>query len=155
MHLGNPSDLLGLALRQVRRRFSFALLNILGLTLGIATCIVIFLVVRNELSYDQYHRKANRTYRVTLNAIDFNPSVSMAVTPALRNDFPELEQVAQVWYLSGDIMKVGEQRYNEKGYCYADQDFLQIFDQKWLAGDARSALRAPNTIVLTESIAKK
>lgn len=144
-----------MAFRNIRRHFSFTILNVLGLTLGIATCIVIFLVVRNELSYDRYHSKANRTYRVTLNAIDFNPSVSMAITPALRNDFPELKHVSQVWYLKGDIVKVGQQRYTADGYCYADGEFTKIFDYDWIAGDRNSALSAPNSIVLTESVARK
>lgn len=148
------SNLFLIAIRNIRRHFSYALLNVLGLSLGIATCIIIFLVVRNELSYDRYHRKADRTYRVTLNAIDFNPSVSMAITPALRNDYPELE-VTQVWYQSDGVVKVGDQRYNEKGYCFADQHFVNVFDQQWLAGNPRSALSDPNTVVLTESMAHK
>src|SRR5882757_1036157 len=143
------------AWRNIRRHFSYALLNVLGLTLGIATCIIIFLVVRNELSYDQYNRKADRTYRVTLNAIDFNPSVSMAITPALRNDYPELEQVTQVWYQSDPVVKIGEQRYNEKEYCFADEHFMDVFDHQWLEGNPHSALSAPNAVVLTESIAHK
>lgn len=144
-----------IALRNIRRHFSYALLNILGLTLGIATCIIIFLVVRNELSYDQYNRKADRTYRVTMNALDFNPSVSMAITPALRNDFPELEQVTQVWHQSGGVMKIGEQRYSEDGYCFADEYFMNVFDHQWLAGNPHSALSSPNAVVLTESMARK
>ncbi|HEX6430316.1 MAG TPA: ABC transporter permease [Niastella sp.] len=145
-----------IALRNIRRHFSYALLNILGLTLGIATSIIIFLVVRNELSYDRYHRKADRTYRVTMgNHIDINPSVSMAITPALRNDFPELEQVTQVWHQNEGAMKIGEQRYNEKGYCFVDEHFMDVFDHQWLAGNPRSALSAPNTVVLTESMARK
>jgi len=143
------------ALRNIRRHFSYTLLNVLGLTLGIATAIIIFLVVRNELSYDRYNHKADRTYRVTLNAIDFNPSVSMAITPAMRNDFPELEQVTQVWYQSDGVVKVGEQRYNEKGYCFADEHFMDVFDHRWLEGNPHSALSAPNEVVLTESTAHK
>lgn len=143
------------ALRNIRRHFSYALLNVLGLTLGIATAIIIFLVVRNELSYDSYHRKANRTYRVTLNAIDFNPSVSMAITPALRNDYPELEEVTQVWFQPEGTVKIGQQRYAEKEYCYVDAHFMNVFDHQWLAGDPRSALSDPNSVVLTESMAKK
>lgn len=142
------------AWRNIRRHFSYALLNVLGLTLGIATSILIFLVVRNELSYDNYHRKANRTYRITLNAIDFNPSVSMAITPVLRNDYPELE-VTQVWFQGEGAVKVGEQQYLEKGYCFADEFFDKVFDHQWLAGNPRSALSAPNTVVLTESMAHK
>src|SRR5690349_18265915 len=129
-----------IAIRNMRRHFSYSLLNILGLTLGIATSIIIFLVVRNELSYDRYNRKADRTYRVTLNAIDFNPSVSMAITPALRTDYPELE-VTQVWRQAEGVIKLGDKRYNEKGgYCYVDEQFMNVFDHQWLAGDPHSAL---------------
>jgi putative ABC transport system permease protein len=142
------------ALRNIRRHFSYALLNVFGLTLGIATCIIIFLVVRNELSYDRYHRKADHTYRITLNAIDFNPSVSMAIAPALRNDYPELE-VTQVWYQKEGVVKLGAQRYNEKSYCFVDDRFMNVFDHQWLAGNPRSALSDPNAIVLTASMAQK
>ena len=142
------------AIRNIRRNLSYTLLNVSGLTLGIAACIIIFLVVRNELSYDQYNSKANRTYRVTLNAIDFNPSVSMVITPNLRNDFPELEAVTQVWFQQEGVVKVGEQRYNEKQYCFVDENFMKVFDHQWLQGSSRS-LSEPNTIVLTKSLAQK
>ena len=79
-----------IAFRNIRRNLSYAFLNVFGLTLGIAACLVIFLIVRNELNFDNY-AKADRIYRVTLNAIDFNSDVSLAVAPKMRNDFPELE----------------------------------------------------------------
>src|SRR5690349_17905216 len=87
-----------IALRSIRRNISYTVLNVSGLTLSIASCLVIFLIVKNELTYDRYHKKSDRTYRVTLNAIDFNPSVSMAVTRAMRADFPELEHVTKFWW---------------------------------------------------------
>lgn len=149
------SSFFTIALRNIRRHFSYALLNILGLTLGIATSIIIFLVVRNELSFDKYHQKADRIWRVTLNAIDFNPSVSMAITGALRTDYPELE-VTQVWRQTEGVIKFGDKRFNEKdGYCYVDEHFMNLFDYKWLAGDKHTALSAPNSMVLTESMARK
>ncbi|MCS3800833.1 ABC transporter permease [Niastella sp. OAS944] len=149
------SSFFTIALRNIRRHFSYALLNILGLTLGIATSIIIFLVVRNELSFDKYHQKADRIWRVTLNAIDFNPSVSMAITPALRADYPELE-VTQVWRHAEGVIKVGDKRINEKGgYCFVDEHFMNVFDHQWLAGDKKNALSTPNSIVLTESMARK
>lgn len=143
------------AFRTIRRNLSYTFLNVFGLTLSIAACLVIFLIVRNELSYDNFHKKADRTYRVTLNALDFNPSVSFVVVPALRNDFPELEEVSQYWYQYTGLVKTGEARYNEKGYAYADDSFFKIFDYEWLAGDPRTALSGPNEVVLTSSIAKK
>ena len=144
-----------IAWRSVSRYKSYSIINILGLALGIASCLMIFLVVRNELSYDNFHKKADRTYRVTMNALDFNPSVSMAIVPALRSDFPQLENVSQFWFQQEGLVKVGENRYNEKAFAFADDQFLKIFDYQWIAGSPNSALSEPNTIVLTESIAKK
>ncbi len=144
-----------IAWRNLKRYKSYSLINILGLALGIASCLIIFLVVKNELGYDGFHKKANRVYRVTLNAIDFNPSVSMAIAPAMRNDFPELEHVSQVLYQQSGTMKIGNTRYIENGFAYADDQFTGIFDYQWLAGNPKTALADPNTIVLTESLAKK
>jgi putative ABC transport system permease protein len=143
------------AFRTIRRNLSYTFLNVFGLTLSIAACLMIFLIVRNELSYDSFSKKSARTYRVTLHALDYNPSVSLAVVPAFRNDFPELEQVSQYWYSGSGEIKTGEARYIEKGYAFADASFLQIFDYTWLAGDPRTALSAPNEVVLTETIAGK
>ncbi|CAA9496119.1 MAG: Acidobacterial duplicated orphan permease (function unknown) [uncultured Segetibacter sp.] len=143
------------AIKNIKRNPGYTSLNVFGLTLGIASCLVIFLVVRNELGYDSFHRKANRTYRVTLNALDFNSNVSLAVVPALRNDFPDLELTSQVFYQQTGMVKVGQSRYNEKGYAFADEHLQNIFDFKWLAGNLKNALSEPNTVVLTESIARK
>src|ERR1700742_4352025 len=106
------------ALRNMRRRWGFTLINVFGLALGIASCLLIFLVVRYELGYDAFYSKADRIYRVNHHSIDFNPRVSPVVAPAMRNDFPELE-VAQLYYDDG-MVKVGNDRYNEKHYAYAD-----------------------------------
>ncbi|MEV4885085.1 ABC transporter permease [Chitinophaga ginsengisegetis] len=143
------------AFRTITRNFSYTFLNVFGLTLSIAACLIIFLIVKNELSYDSFHKKADRTYRVNLHALDYNPSTSLAVVPALRNDFPELEQVSQYWYQITGLVKAGDTRYNEKGFAFADASFLQIFDYHWLAGDPRTALSEPNQVVLTRSIAGK
>jgi len=143
-----------IALRNIRRNWSYAFLNIFGLTLGIASCLILFLVVRNELTFDNYN-KADRIYRVTLNAIDFNSNVSLAVAPKMRNYFPELEQVSQVMYNQEGMIKINNQRFKEKSFVVADEHLAQIFDFQWISGDPKTALKEPNTIVLTESVAKK
>ena len=144
------------AWRTLIRYKSYSIINMLGLTLGIASCLIIFLVVQYELNYDQFNSKADRIYRVTLNALDFNPCVSMAVVPALRNDFPELEEVSQVWYQeSGLVVIGGVKKYDEKGYAFTDQYFSSVFDYDWLEGNAKTALADPNAVVLTQSIAHK
>lgn len=142
-------------IRNIRQRPGYTVINVLGLALGIATCLVIFLVVRYELNYDGFNRKAHRTYRVNLHALDYNPGTSPVVTPAMRNDFPELEQVAEVFYINEGLVKVGNNQYNEKGYAFVDANLPQVFDYQWVAGDARTALSAPNSVVLTESMARK
>ena len=76
------------AFRSIRRNLSFTFLNVFGLSLSILSCLIIFLIVRNELGYDNSGSKAKRTYRITLNALDFNANISMAIVPAMRNDFP-------------------------------------------------------------------
>src|SRR3989337_170898 len=117
--------------------------------------ILICMVVRNELSYDKFHQKSNRTYRVTMNALDFNPSVSFAIAPAFENDFPEAEHVSQYFYRNGALIRVGEDLYNEKDFAFADNQFFRIFDFTWIQGNPGTALKEPNTLVLTESMAKK
>jgi len=143
------------AFRTLAQQKSYAIINITGLALGLAACILIFLVVRNELTYDDFHAKPAQTYRVTVHGLDYNPSVSFAVAPALRNDFPELEAVSQYFYSPQGLVQVGNTRYNEEGFAFADGDFSKVFHFDWLAGDPRTALREPNTVVLTERMAHK
>jgi len=143
-----------IALRNIKRNWSYSFLNVFGLTLGIASCLVIFLIVRNELNYDNY-AKADRIYRVTLNAIDFNSNVSLAIAPKMRNDFPELEQVAQVMYSHDVMVKVDNKRFRDKHFAIADEHLSQIFDFTWVVGDPKTALAEPNSLVLTETLAKK
>jgi putative ABC transport system permease protein len=143
------------AFRNISRDLSYTALNIFGLTLGVASCLVIFLIVRNELSYDSNSSKADRTYRVTLNAIDFNANVAMAIIPAMRVDFPELNQSTQVFYNHDGMIKIGDDRYTEKNLVFADEHTGNVFDYQWLAGDSKTALAQPNSVVLTQSLAEK
>src|SRR5215469_15319200 len=98
------------AFRNIRRHMGFTVINVFGLALGIASCLLIFQVVRYELGYDSFYAKADRIYRVNHHSIDYNPRTSPAVAPALRHDFPEL-QVAQFLY-DGGMVKIGADRFN-------------------------------------------
>ena len=144
-----------IASRRLIQQKGYTVINVLGLGLGLAACILIFLVVRNELSYDSYHQKADRTYRVTVHGLDYNPSVSFAVAPAFRTDFPEAEQVSQYFYMSEGQVQVHNDRFMVDGYAFADARFAQVFDFTWLAGNPATALTEPNTVVLTERMARK
>jgi putative ABC transport system permease protein len=144
-----------IAYRTIQHQKGYAFINVFGLALGLSACILIFLVVRNELSYDAFNQKADRTFRVTVHGLDYNPSVSFAVAPAFRTDFPEAEQVSQYYYQREAQTQVGNERYLEENYAYADGSFPQVFDFDWLAGNPKTALQEPNTVVLTETIARK
>jgi putative ABC transport system permease protein len=141
------------AFRNIRRHPGFTIINVFGLSLGVASCLLIFLVVRYELGYDAFNSKADRIYRVNHHSIDYNPRVSPAVAPAMRHDFPDIT-VAQLFYDDG-MVKVGNDRYNERNFAFADEYVPRVFDYQWLAGDPHSALTAPNSIVLTESMVRK
>lgn len=142
-------------IRNIKRNLSYSLLNIFGLALGITTCLIIFLVVKYELGYDSFYKKSDRIYRVGLGGVvDYNAHVSLAIAPALKNDFPELEDVCQVMQNNG-VIKIGQKRFDEEPFLFADKNFTNVFDYTWLAGDAQSALIEPNNTVLTKSIAKK
>jgi putative ABC transport system permease protein len=143
------------AWRALNRYKAYSIINILGLSLGISSCLIIFLVVKYELGYDRFNKKFDRTYRVTLHALDFNPCISLGIASAMRHDFPELEQVTQVWFHQSAMIKVGETRYSEKGYVYADEHIADVFDYEWMEGNPHTALTEPNTVVLTATIAKK
>jgi putative ABC transport system permease protein len=140
-------------IRNMRKRLGYTLINVLGLTLGLASCLLIFLIVRYELGYDAFNSKADRIYRVNHHSIDYNPRVSPAIAPAFRNDFPEL-QVAQFFYEDG-LLRIGNDRYNEKNFAFADEYVPRVFDYQWVEGDPNTALTNPNSIVLTETWAKK
>ncbi|MCC6287607.1 MAG: ABC transporter permease [Chitinophagaceae bacterium] len=143
------------AWRNLCKHKAYSIINVLGLTLGIASCLIILLVVQYELNYDRFNSKADRTYRVTLNAIDFNPCVSFALAKPLRNDFPELEAVSQCWFRENGLIKIGNTKYDDKKILIADEYFTSVFDYTWLEGNVKTALKEPNSVVLTESYARK
>jgi putative ABC transport system permease protein len=143
------------AIRHIRRSLGLSLLNILGLSLGILSCLAIYLVIRYELGYDAFHSKADRIYRVSYHREEYGGSVSFGVAPALRTDFPELESVSQVWQLDQGLVKTEGKLFEEKTYGFADENFPKIFELSWIAGNPLSALSEPNSVVLTESLANK
>ncbi len=144
------------ALRNITRNLGYTFLNIFGLTLGVAACLAIFVIVRNELAYDNNSSKADRTYRVTVQGkLDFNANTSTSVVPNMRIDFPQLEHAAHVFYESNIDIKIGANRFAEKNLILGDGELDKVFDYQWLAGDSKTALSNPNSLVLTEDIAKK
>jgi len=138
----------------------FTFINVFGLVLGLATCMLIVFYVFDELSYDKYNTNAERIYRIN-NEIKFGGNTTaMAVSPApmaaaLQNDFPEIEQVARFRMRGGSQVKKGNQNIQEDMIVYADASIFKIFTLPMISGDPNSALAEPNAVVITESTAKK
>jgi putative ABC transport system permease protein len=156
------------AFRNLVRRKNYAFINIAGLAAGIAVCLVIFIVIRYEMSFDNYHKKKNRIYRVLTEYhhadapdIFYGKGVPSPLPAALRTNFPQAERVATVFSEPNDNILVLDdnghpiKKFKEKtGVFFTEPSLFDIFDFKWLAGDA-SSLKNPNSAVLTQSTAEK
>ena len=147
-----------IAIRNLWKNRVFSFINILGLSIGMTACYLIFLYVNFELSYDNFHTKEDRIYRVvadikTPSETIYGNGPSWAVPPHLI-DFPEVESAVRVL---DDIMlfRKDDIKINETESLWADEDFFSVFDYKLLKGNPLTVLKDPFSIVLSESSAKK
>lgn len=151
------------AIRQAIRNKEQTAIKILGLSVGIAVCLVIFLVVRFETSFDDFHPSRDHIYRVvsvfkTPQGIAYESGVPFPTAPALRRDYPQLKNVGSLLSLGGDglISLDSSKKFREtNSIFYADPQFFGMFAFRWLTGDQPTALAEPNTVVLTRSMASK
>jgi putative ABC transport system permease protein len=150
---------LRVALRNLWRHKGFSFLNIMGLTIGMSACFLVFLYVKFELSYDDFHSKGDRIYRIVTDIV--NPSETLklgdaapAMPVAAKRDFPEIDK--QVRFDPGSILvRRGTLKIQEDNVAFADSTFFEIFDFPLLKGDPVTALREPHSVVVSETAAKK
>jgi ABC-type antimicrobial peptide transport system permease subunit len=152
-------------LRKLNRQKNYTFINVLGLALGLACCLFIFLIIQYELRFDRFHQKYDRIYRVVTDE-KINDLVSPTMgTPipmaqALRHDFPNLEKVAAIFGMYGGLFSITREdntthRFQENDrVAFVEPEFFEIFDFPWLAGDPKS-LAEPNVVALTAATAKK
>jgi putative ABC transport system permease protein len=148
------------AWRNLWKNKVFSAINIIGLAIGMAVCILIMLFVFNERSFDKFHSK--NIYR--LNEVQkFEGMVSsqkvvlsmFPMGPTLKNEFPEIKNFTRVWWQQKVQMTYGEKRVYLPQMFFVDSTFLQMFDFVLLSGNRKEALQKPNTVVLTQTSAKK
>ncbi|WP_162054352.1 ABC transporter permease [Pontibacter pamirensis] len=152
-----------IAFRNIARNKVYAAINIGGLAIGIAACVLIFLFVKDELSYDRYHSKADRVYRVTRDFLSNDGSVSLhlarvapPVGPLLEQDFPQIEAVARM--VTFGVMledKEAQKTFREDDMFFAEPGVLDIFDINLVRGNPEKALSEPFTLLLSEKTAEK
>lgn len=147
-------------LRSIRRHKLHSFVNIFGLAVGFACSILVGLYVWNELSYDRFHEKADRIYRVAqVIHIDDRQDKALPAAPILAetllSDFPEVEAVSMVTDSSNTLVKIDDQVYEEKSFYSADHMFFEVFSFELHAGDKKTALAEANQVVLTRSTAER
>ncbi|MEP1781210.1 ABC transporter permease, partial [Reichenbachiella sp.] len=149
--------------RNIARQKQFSVLNIIGLSVGFTSCLLVFLYVHNELSYDTYHTKLDRIFRV-LHAYGKEEPIApegyqvwggAPVGPALLEEFPEVESFCRFTSPNIMLLEHGENRFQENNILFADSTAFEIFSWNLLEGNPATALKEPNAIVLTQSMAKK
>jgi putative ABC transport system permease protein len=151
---------LSLAVKNFRKQKLFSLINILGLTIGITCCLMIFLFILNEFSYDNFHKTGKDIYRVmrvsNMNGVTRQiPYLSPPYATALKNDYPDAIKNSLRVSPDNDLVTYKEVSFNEKKIYLTDSNFFQFFDFHLLKGDPATVLNNPQSIVMTASAAKK
>lgn len=148
-------------IRNSLKHKGFSLINVLGLAIGFSCCMYIYQYIDNELSYDQFHLFGDRIFRVTktVETSDYNTqaaTTSPPLGPALENAFPDIDKVVRIkppgvsW-----MLRYEDKKFYEKGFYLADSTIFDVFTFPLVAGDPRTALRNINSVVVSESIARK
>jgi putative ABC transport system permease protein len=148
-----------IAFRNLWRHKEFSIINILGLSVGMTACLLIFLYVSFELSYDTYHNKADRIYRLVVDIKTPTELLKVAGTSApmginLKADFPEVESVVRGGYLNL-LVKRDKLQFSEDNVLFADPALFSVFSFPLMKGDPNTVLEAPYSIVLSEKGARK
>jgi putative ABC transport system permease protein len=148
------------AFRNLWRNKGFSTINILGLAIGLATCLLIFIYVMDELSYDRWNVNADRIYRIDNDVKFGGNSMSLAVAPApagptFLRDYPEVEKETRFRTDGGRLVKKGNQNIKEEAVVLADSTLFEVFTLPMIAGDPHTALKDAHTVVITERMAEK
>ena len=148
------------AIRNLLRSKSFTAINIFGLTLGITTCLLIILFVQDELSYDSFNEKADRMVRVVFRGSIQGEKMKEAmvmppVAQTLKMEYPEVLEATRIRRFGSPRITYGNKTFKESSFAYVDSNFFQVFTLPFVKGDSKTALLEPNTIVISETVAKK
>jgi putative ABC transport system permease protein len=157
-----------LAYRNLRRNKEYSFINIAGLTISIASCLVLYYMLRYELSFDTFHTNKESIYRLVTQTtysegIEYEDGVPGPLPEAMRLDFQQIKKVAAIYSnpnsqidIFDDRQPGGEIKFREeRGVFFAEPQFFEIFDFEWLHGSPGQSLTEPNTVVLTQETAEK
>jgi putative ABC transport system permease protein len=155
--------------RNLSRRLNYTIINLAGLTTGIAVCLLIFVIIRFETSFDTFHANANRLYRVLTEyhhsdapEVFYGAAAPVPLPSVIKSGLPDLKKSSGIYASTNDQILVldekgqTEKKFKEKSGVFAvEPDFFDMFNFPWLAGDPHSALKDPSSAVLTKETAIK
>jgi putative ABC transport system permease protein len=150
---------LKIALRNLRKHRVVSFINLFGLTVGLTSCLLIIVYFLDELSFDKYHKEPENVYRTSVHLKwsggDIHTAISSGlIAPALKQNFPEVEHATRIISEGKEYVKSGQQTI-ELSPIFTDNEFFQVLDQKFVDGNPATALTEPNSIVLSESAARR
>ena len=154
------TNYLKIAFRSLWKNRVYSGINVFGLAVGLATCLLIALYVANELSYDRFHERADRIYRVVQHTQWDGGDVNAAITSApfaeaLKQMYPEVEQAVRILPEGGGTIQFGTTKLVANDILFADASVFQVFSHPFLFGNPQTALSQPQSIVLTKELATK
>ena len=150
---------LKIALRNLMRHKGYSLINVLGLSVGVACCVLIGLFIHDELRVDRFHKKSDRIYKLLREMRndggirDMGFGTSGAAGPALKKDYSEIETVVR-YMLDYSWTTYKDRKFNQR-FCLTDPDFLDVFDFELVTGDRATVLKEPLSILVTETTARR
>ncbi len=151
------------AMRNMSKHQLFSIINIVGLVIGMTCCLLIFVYVQDELSYDRFHTHYENIYRVALHGRISGQEIrtsnsSLPLAAAMQSEIPGVDEVIRLrpaTYGGGMALRYGDLSFLEEKIFYSDSNFYKFFSFELLRGDANTALKEPNSIVITEALANK
>ncbi len=153
-------NLLKTAIRHILKHFGYSVLNILGLTLGISSALFLIIYVADEISYDRYHEKADRIYRVSSKITEPDDQFTWNVAqipfgPQVVKDYPEVQSFVRFINMPRALYKYEDKEFNEENFFYVDSTLLDIFTYEIVKGEGKSALVEPKKIIINETTASR
>ncbi|MEM8816625.1 MAG: ABC transporter permease [Pseudomonadota bacterium] len=149
---------LKIALRNITGNPLFSAINIIGLSIGLACCIIITLYVQYETSYDKHWQDADRIHRVTRDFFSNDlelATIAPPIAPLLKQDYPEIEDITRLMNIGTTAFTIGEKTVNEETAVITDSNVFDFFQLEFVIGDPATALTAPTNIVLSERAAER
>jgi len=153
-------NLLKTTFRHIRNHYGYSILNILGLTIGIASALFLIIYVADEVSYDRYHKNADRIYRVSSKITEPDDQFTWIFAqipfgPQVVQDYPEVQSFVRFIPMNRALFKYEDKEFNEEDFYYVDSTLFDIFTYRVIKGEVKTALTDPKKIILTEKVAAR